>query len=1229
MLPFQNVYCKCLIDTGSTKSFINPDLAKKLFPNLIRHDPYVVSTALGSSKQNHSVTIPAPAKFKTDKKLKFRLFKFHKYFDCLIGLDCLQQLNAVIDLTNDKLILPNTKIDLMYKILENSINTSAIKPLTDQVIKIKIKNIENGTGVIPSQQTENLEIPECIVNVKSHETFISVTNSSNQAISFRLPEYFEAIPETEFDIEINHPNHPEFSELNNIDLSEFEFDLNKVRLDHLNPEELNKIKNLLNSYVDIFQFDNQPLSFTNSIKHRIRLKDDTPIYSKSYRYPYIHKEEVKNQIQSMLKQGIIRPSHSPWSSPVWIVPKKIDASGKRKWRLVVDYRGLNNQSIDDRYPIPNISDILDKLGKCQYFTTLDLASGFHQIEVDPKDIEKTAFTVDHGHYEFLRMPMGLKNAPSTFQRVMDNVLRDLLDTTCIVYLDDIIIFSTSLQEHIVKLKSVFDRLRKFNFKVQLDKSEFLRKEVNYLGHVITPDGIKPNPDKIDAILKYPVPKTTKHLKGFLGLLGYYRKFIKNFAKITKPLTNCLKKDNIIDINNKTYVDCFKFCKTLLMNEPLLQHPDFEKPFILTTDASNFALGAVLSQGLIGSDLPISYASRTLNEHETNYSTIEKELLAIVWATKYFRPYLYGRKFTIVTDHKPLQWLFSLKEPNSKLVRWRLRLEEFDYDICYKKGKLNSNADSLSRLPNLNILEDDLPIFKIMKQFNHDLACNEDSTNDNDSIIVETPEQPEQDLEDDEENTNDTVHTNLENPICSVSISLEALNISKNQIQFISVKTNPQPVKQIKLFENSKQRFLVQISSNKYDIDFLNFIKEHVVPNTLYSCHFENDRLYEQFTSVVQKHFNNKLKFKKCNKVLLDVESLDEQRNLLENYHTGKSNHRGIQETYQKISARHYWPNMLKDIQRYINSCDICNVVKYDRNPLKLKFNITPTPSKPFEIVHIDVLKYESHKFLTIIDAFSKYAQVYELDTMQAVEITEKLLTFISHHSVPGIIVCDNGPEFSNGLVSEFLTLHKIDVHFCSPHNPASNGVVERFNSTFLDHLNLLNNRPEFNHDNLKTKVLLAIIAYNNSIHSSTKKTPFEILNYDMQQPLDINLEQQLTNNYVQSHKEKVKALYQIINENLNNHKTNIISKLNENREDVPQNLPEKVFVKSNFRSKRRNRYKKEKVLKASSKEKTFEPEVDNSKTGRKFKKLHMANIKRPHKNSDFPIAGTSCSSAQP
>nr|CAI5868931.1 unnamed protein product [Callosobruchus analis] len=404
-----------------------------------------------------------------------------------------------------------------------------------------------------------IEFSSCITKVKDQKATIEIRNNTGASQIFVLDKDFlqtfgTVIDPNEyecFSIE-NNSNH-----INSTCPTSLNFD--QLRIDHLNFEEKSELYKLVKEFSSIFHTENEPLTFSNTVKHEIRTTDDIPIHTKSYRYPYVHKQEVTRQINKMLNDGIIRPSQSPWSSPIWIVPKKLDASGKQKWRIVVDYRKLNEKTIDDRYPIPNITDILDKLGRCNYFTTLDLASGFHQIELHPNSIPKTAFNVENGHYEFVRLPFGLKNAPSTFQRVMDNVLKELQGKVCLVYMDDIIIFSTSLQEHISNLKKVFQKLKGAGLKIQIDKCEFLCKSVEFLGHVVTPEGIRPNPKKIEAIKKFPIPKTAKEIKSFLGLIGYYRKFINNFAHLTKPLTHCLKK-NVKIQHTPEFIKCFETCK---------------------------------------------------------------------------------------------------------------------------------------------------------------------------------------------------------------------------------------------------------------------------------------------------------------------------------------------------------------------------------------------------------------------------------------------------------------------------------------------------------------------------------------------------------------------------------------------------------------------------------------------------------------------------------------------
>jgi hypothetical protein len=466
----------------------------------------------------------------------------------------------------------------MYNSRNVNLYEDIIPAHSSKLVRVPI-NVPDGDALVPEQVTCNCIITECITTVVNSRGTLEVYNPTDNDIILSLDHSVSA---DIFNLECTESSSSRAQEV-----------ISRLRTDHLNEEEKANLITLCSRYSDVFYIDNEPLTFTNKIKHKINTTDEIPIYTKSYRYPFVHRQEVKDQIEKMLSQGIIRPSESAWSSPIWIVPKKADASGKQKWRLVIDFRKLNEKTIDDKYPIPNISDVLDKLGKCQYFTTLDLASGFYQVEMDPSDIQKTAFNIEHGHFEFLRMPMGLKNSPSTFQRVMDNVLRGLQNNICLVYLDDIVVFSNSLQEHIINLEKVFLRLRESNFKIQMDKSEFLKLETAYLGHIISNEGVRPNPDKVSSIEKYPLPKTAKEIKQFLGLLGYYRKFIPDFAKITKPMTQCLKKNKKITLD-KDYIDCFEKCKKLLTNDPILKYPDFDKEFILTTDASNFALGAILS-----------------------------------------------------------------------------------------------------------------------------------------------------------------------------------------------------------------------------------------------------------------------------------------------------------------------------------------------------------------------------------------------------------------------------------------------------------------------------------------------------------------------------------------------------------------------------------------------------------------------------------------------------------
>jgi len=1101
-------------------------------------------------------------------------------------------------------------------------NIIKIEPRMERLIKIKVNSKNNrNEAILPYQRINNCEIPECLVEIKNGYAYTSIRNLSENEEYIDLNNSFEVE-----DIDLNqfNMNHIEGGPLENMSVTQKDIllreNLKNIRMEHMNKEEREQIKNLCFKFRDIFHCEEIPLTFTNQIKHEIRVNDENPVFIKPYRLPHFQKQEIDKQILSMKQQGIIRDSVSPWNSPVHLVSKKMDASGKQKWRMVIDFRKVNEKTVTDKYPIPAISDILDKLGRSQYFTTLDLASGYHQVEMHPNDIGKTAFSTERGHYEFCRMPFGLKNAPATFQRVMDNILRGIQNEMCAVYLDDIIIYSTSLQEHIQRLTEVFKRLRKTNLKVQLDKSEFLRREVNYLGHTITPEGVKPDKNKIKAILEFPIPKTQREIKSYLGLLGYYRKFIKDFAELTKPMTKCLKKNARIDLNEE-YVESFEKSKDLLVNFPILQYPDFNKEFILTTDASNFALGAVLSQGIIGQDRPIAFASRTLNETETKYSTIEKELLAIVWAVKYFRPYLYGTKFTIVTDHKPLIWLFSLKDPSSKLTRWRLKLEEYNFELIHKKGKLNANADALSRIQLNAVFSDEN---NKTNNESGEMICDELIKN---SEIYQTPGpskskrikiiedmliKPSDELEEENIEESSSINENESTKDSNIEEKEDIINNKSKQIYFKSVYNNAAKPKIINV--GHMKKYYIEILKEENENQIKKILKEYCEPKRVYYCYFDTEEMYNDVNEVYKNLFNerNKPIMIKCKTKLIDIEEKDEQLQTIINNHEGKTNHRGITETYERISKRYYWPNMKTDIERYIKNCQLCLKNKYERHPVKVPLVLTETPSKPMEKLHVDIFTIENHKFLTVIDAFTKLGQAMLIRTRNATEIAEKLINYFQFYGVPDTITFDNGTEFQNTLVQNLCSIHKIKIHFTTPKHPQSNGLIERFHSTILEHYRLL--KAQFN-EKPSQLMTYAVIAYNNSIHTSTGFTPVELLlgHSNIRNPYDLFYNQEFYTEYVDKHKEKLKKTYDLVKDKMQNDKEKVIERTNINREkECIFKIGQEVFEKTDRRSKHLPRYLGPFKIKSIDNENHTCIVMDKNK---KERKMHFDNLRHPLSDS--------------
>ncbi|GJY89954.1 reverse transcriptase domain-containing protein [Tanacetum coccineum] len=420
----------------------------------------------------------------------------------------------------------------------------------------------------------------------------------------------------------------------------------------------------------------------------------------------------KKEVEKLLDAGLIYPiSDSPWVSPVHCVPKKggftvveneqnelIPTRLVTGWRVCIDYRKLNEATRKDHFPLPFMDQMLERLAGNEYYCFLDGFSGYFQIPIDLNDQEKTTFTCPYGTFAYRRMPFGLCNAPGTFQRCMMAIFHDMIEKTMEVFMDDFSVFGSSFSTCLTHLEKMLKRCEDTNLALNWEKSHFMVKEGIVLGHKISKSGIEVDRAKIDVIAKLPHPTTVKGVRSFLGHAGFYRRFIQNFSKIARPMTHLLEKETQFYFS-KECIEAFNTLKKNLTEAPILIAPDWNEPFELMCDASDFALGAVLGQRHEKHFRPIHYASKTMNEAESRYTTTEKEMLAVVYAFEKFRSYLVMNKCTVYTDHSALKYLFAKKDSKARLLRWVLLLQEFDFDVVDTKGAENLAADHLSRLEN--------------------------------------------------------------------------------------------------------------------------------------------------------------------------------------------------------------------------------------------------------------------------------------------------------------------------------------------------------------------------------------------------------------------------------------------------------------------------------------------------------------------------------------------------
>ena len=783
-----------------------------------------------------------------------------------------------------------------------------------------------------------------------------------------------------------------------------------------------------------------------SMNHAIRTSDHAPISTKPYPQSQRQRSAMTEHVSGMLKSRQIRMSNSPWYSPALLVAKPDGSS-----RFVVDLKKLNQITIKDEYHLPNIEDTINQLAGFSFFTKLDLRSGYLQIPIRKEDQEKTAFKTKDGLYEFRVLPPGLKNAPPCFQRTMDSLLVQGRSSYCLVYLDDIIIFSKTFDDHLIHVETILARLHSFKFQLNPSKCSFFLTDMDYLGHHINAHGLSPLNEKIDAILQLPMPKTLKEANHFIGALNWYRKFVKDFARIAAPIhavTNKTKPRRNEFYWGSEQVKAFNELRAVITSKPLvLDFPIPDSPLILSTDASDVGVGAVLRQDTPSGPKVLYYFSQMLSSSQRKYATIEREALAIGLAVSKLRPYLLGRSFRIETDHCPLCNFHRQGSRNRRVDWWSIALSEFDIaEVKFKKGTLNCDCDLLSRYPIDYERLQDLP----------------SSVN----VITRAQSRTKQLLL--------VPASKLSSSNTAVdSAGIPSLNQSDLHPTASVVPERRSPLDLNRIKEEQRLDHSIQMLVNEY----------HHAPSGDWV--FKNDVLHK----VVRCHSQS------FEVPVLPASLVPE---VLFAFHTHPSAaHFGRDRTFAKLQSRCFWPHMYEDIRSYIQSCIDC--ARYHIRRMKpaghLK-SVVP-PSGAFELVGLDFWgpttessSSDNRYVIVLTDYLTKYVIAKAVPKSTAVATAEFLLETAFTFGVPSHIITDQGTHFRNELISSLTATLGCQHKFVTAYHPQSNGQTERWNATMRPKLNALYCKNLNNWDDYLPGI---VSAYNTGIHASTGFTPSHLI----------------------------------------------------------------------------------------------------------------------------------------
>ncbi|XP_075451032.1 uncharacterized protein LOC142492246 [Ascaphus truei] len=833
----------------------------------------------------------------------------------------------------------------------------------------------------------------------------------------------------------------------------------------------------------VFSTSEMDVGCSRSAQHTIRMSDATPFRERSRRLAPRDVDDVRNAIQDMETAGIVTESRGPYASPIVVVRKKNGSV-----RLCIDYRTLNNRTIPDQYNLPRIEEILNALNGSHWFSVLDLRSGYYQVPMTAEDQEKTAFVCPLGFYQFTRMPQGICGAPATFQRLMEKTIGDMIPRECLVYLDDIIVFGRTLEEHEERLFKVIDRLGNEGLKLSLDKCRFCHTSVTYVGHIVSAKGIATDPAKVEAVVNWPRPENVTELRSFLGFCGYYRRFVEGYSSKAKPLNNLLKiypsetgKKAVParqPFGDKWTSECeqaFLKLKKCLTEAPVLAYADPEQPYVLHVDASLNGLGAVLHQKHPEGLRPVAYISRSLTPSEQRYPVHKLEFLALKWAiTEKLHDYLYGVTFEVRTDNNPLTYINTSAKLDAAGHRWQAALSNYSFSLKYKPGPLNIGADALSRRPGLLATPDDeeweeLPgpgvraMCKTAAIVNDQVAFSElrviDSLGCQSQAVPAAYCDPKgMHLTHDKVfRWKDLVDYQIRDPVTSI-------------IRHAVEKRNPALLKRA---PNDLVALLMR-EWDKFEVD--NCLLYRVVQ---YHNHPDRRQL------VLPKNLQ-----------YLVLKSLHDEHG-----------HLGVEKTFGLVRDRFFWPKMREAVEQHCRRCSRC--IQRKTLPTRAAPMAHLKSSGPMDLVCMDFLCIEPDSrgignVLVITDHYTRYAQAFPTKDQKAITVAKVLWEkFFVHYGLPNRLHSDQGRDFESTLIRELLKMLNVAKSRTTPYHPEGDALPERFNRTLLDMLGTLKGTQKAE---WSRHVETLVHAYNCTRHESTGFSPYFLMfGREARLPVDVRL----------------------------------------------------------------------------------------------------------------------------